>query len=127
MSAPPELAGGRDAGRNGAFDGVEEADEPLAAMVPRTAHDHPSVEDVEGGEQRRRAVALAVAGRRPTFAMLAWQARLWTVESLNLAFLVNLDDHGVLRQVPLVAGDVLDLLGEPGIVEALEGAKAVPL
>jgi hypothetical protein len=77
MSAPPELAGGRDAGRNSAFDGVEEADEPLTAMAPRTAHDRRSVKDVEGGEQRRRAVALAVAGRRPTFAVLAWQNHSW--------------------------------------------------
>jgi len=58
-------------GRDGTLDGVEEADELLVAMPPHAAPDHGSVEDVERGEQRGRAVALVDAmgraGRHATF------------------------------------------------------------
>src|SRR5277367_6049747 len=61
-----------------------------------------------------RAVALVVMGHRPAFSGLERQARLRAVERLDLALLVDRDD-------------VLDLLGELGIVGALEGANAVRL
>ena len=63
-------------GRNSALDGIEEADELLVAIPSHAAPDHGSIEEVEGGEQRARAVALVVMGHRPAFSGLERQARL---------------------------------------------------
>ena len=86
-----------------------------------------AVEDVERGEQGGRAVALVVMGHRPAFSGLERQARLRAVERLDLALLVDRDDYRVLGRVHVEADDVLDLVGEFGIVGALEGANAVRL
>lgn len=50
------------AGRHRRLDDVEEADELLTEMALHVAADHGACEYVEGGEQRRRAVALVVVG-----------------------------------------------------------------
>ena len=114
-------------GRNSALDGIEEADELLVAMPSHAAPDHGSIEEVERGEQRGRAVALVVMGHRPAFSGLERQARLRAVERLDLALLVDRDDDRVLGRVHVEADDVLDLLDELRIVGALEGANAVRL
>jgi hypothetical protein len=114
-------------GWDGAFDGVEEADELLVAMPLHAASDPGSVEDVERGEQSGRAVALGVMGPRPAFTGLERQARLRAVERLNLALLINRDDHRVLGRLHVEADNILDLLGELGVVGAFEGANAVRL
>src|SRR3954470_22529495 len=60
------------AGRDRRLDGVEEADELLVPVALHAAAEHGPVEHVEGGEQRRRAVALVVMGHgRPVHA---WRA-----------------------------------------------------
>ena len=115
------------AGRDGALDGVEEADELLMAVPLHAASHHGAVEHVEGGEQRGRAVALVVVCHRPAFAGLERQAGLGAVERLDLALLVDGDDHGVLGRVHVEADDVLDLGGEGGVLGALEGAQAMGL
>ena len=66
-------------------------------------------------------------GHRPAFSGLERQAWLRAVERLDLALLVDRDDHRVLGRVHVEADNVLDLLGELGIVGALEGANAVRL
>ena len=117
-----ELAGG-----DRSLDGVEETDELLMAMPGHAAPDHGSIEDVEGGEQRRRAVALVIVGHRPALAGLDRQARLGAVEGLDLALFVNGDDDGVHGRVHVEADDVFDLLRELGIVGAFECAQAMRL
>ena len=52
------------------LDGVEEADELLVAVALHVAADDGAVEDVEGGEQRRRAMAFVVVGHGPGAALL---------------------------------------------------------
>ena len=60
--------------------GVEEADELLMPVALHVAADHGAVEDVEGGEQGRRAVALVVVGHGAGAAFLHRQAGLGAVE-----------------------------------------------
>ena len=56
------------AGRDGGFDGVEEADELLMAVALHAAADDRAVQDVERGEQGGRAMALVVmVPARPFF------------------------------------------------------------
>ena len=56
------------------LDGVEKADELLMPMPLHAAADDRAVEDVEGGEQRGRAVTLVVVGHGAGAALLHRQA-----------------------------------------------------
>jgi hypothetical protein len=93
------------AGRNGALDGADEADELLAPMAPHAAPDHRCVEDDERGEQRRRVAALVVAGHPPAFAVRERQAGRRAVGGLNSVFLVD-RRHGRMlgRAIAIVGG-----------------------
>ena len=54
------------------LDGVQEANELLMAVALHVAADDGAVEDIESGEQRRRAVALVVVRHRPGPAPASW-------------------------------------------------------
>jgi len=69
-------AGGQHVG----LDGVEEADELLMAVTLHAAGPDGTLEHVEGGKQRGRAVALVVVGHGRTSAGLERQAGLGAVE-----------------------------------------------
>ncbi len=112
---------------HGAVHGGEKSDELLMPMLVHATPDHGSVEDVQGGKECGRAVAFVIMGHGPALARLQRQARLGPIESLNLALLVDGDDHGVSWRVHIETDDVLDLLGEFRIVGALEGAKPMRL
>ena len=73
------------AGGSVRLDGIEKANELLMAMALHIAADHRAVQDVEGGEQRRRAVPLIVVGHGSGAALLQWQSGLGAVKRLNLA------------------------------------------
>ena len=105
--------------------GIEEADELLMAVALHAAADDLAFEDVEGGEQRGGAVALVVVGHRPAAARLHRQPRLGAVERLDLALLVDARDHGMGGRIDVEADDVLELLGELGVVRQLERAHPV--
>src|ERR1700730_8232316 len=109
---------------HGAVHRVEKSDELLMPMLVHATPDHDSVEDVQGGKERGRAVAFVTMGHGSALGRLQRQARLGPIESLNLALLVDGDDHGVSWRVHVETDDVLDLLGEFRFVGALEGAKA---
>ena len=115
------------AGRDLALDRIQEADELLVAVARHAASDHPAVEDVEGGEQRGRAVALVVVRPGARFAGLQRQAGLGAIERLDLALLVEREDQTVGGRIDVQPDDVAQLLGERRVVRALEGAQAVRL
>ena len=73
------------AGWDVALDGVEEADELLMPVALHAVTDHSAVDDVEGGEQRRCAMALVVVRHGAAAAFLQRQTRLGAVERLDLA------------------------------------------
>jgi hypothetical protein len=66
------------------LDGIEEADELLMPVSLHAAADDLAVEHVEGGEQRRDAVALVIVRHRACPAALQRQAGLGAVERLDL-------------------------------------------
>ena len=72
-------------GRDLGLDGVEKADELLMPMTLHVGADHLAVENVQRGEQRRRAVSLVIVGHGSGAALFQRQARLGAVERLNLA------------------------------------------
>ena len=96
--------------------------------VPVVAHrDDFALQRVEGGEQRRRAVALVVVSHGSAAPLLHWQSRLSAIQSLNLALLVRAQNDGVLGRVQIQANDVFQLLGKLGVAAELEGSHPVRL
>ena len=71
------------------------------------------------------AVALVVVGHGPGTPLLQRQARLGTVQRLDLGLLIHAQNHGMRRRLDIQAHDVADLLGEAWVVGELEGAKPV--
>ena len=65
------------------------------AMAGHVAADDGSVQDVQRGEERRRAVSLVVVGHRAGAALLQGQPRLRPVERLDLALLVDREHDGI--------------------------------
>src|SRR5262249_54341379 len=99
---------------------LEEADVLLMPMALQIAADDGAVENVERGEQCRRAVALVVVRHRPGAPRLHRQSRLSPVEGLDLALLVDREDDGMGGRVDVETDHIPELFGERRIVRQLE-------
>jgi hypothetical protein len=97
-------------GGDSAFRGVEKLDEFLVGTFWHAAPDHGSIEDIEGGKERRRADTLVIMGHGPTLSGFERQARLGAIERLDLALLVDGDDDGMSGWVHIETDHVLDRL-----------------
>src|SRR6266511_3826169 len=73
------------AGRDGALDGAQKADEFLVTVALHVAADHLALEHVERGEEGGRPVAFIIVGHRSETPRLHRQAGLRAVEGLDLA------------------------------------------
>ena len=72
--------------------------------------DDGAVEHIEGGEQRRCAMAFVVVGHRPDAARLHRQAGLHAVERLDLALFIDREDYRVGGRIDIETDDVPELL-----------------
>src|SRR5262249_8519401 len=79
-----------------AVEPAQEAQELLMAMTRIMLRDHSALADVERGKQAGRAVPFILVGEGSAAATLQRQARLRTVQRLNLALLIHTQHHGVL-------------------------------
>src|SRR5258705_7718508 len=109
------------------LDGVEEADELLMAMALHTPADHLTFEHVEGRKERGGTVTLVIMGHGSGAALLYRQAWLGTVQRLDLALLIDGQNHGMGRRVDIEADDVAHLGRELRVGRELERADAVRL
>ena len=82
------------------------------AMALHAAADHLAFEDIEGSEQRGRAVAFVIVGHGSEPPFLHWQSWLGTVERLDLALLVDRQHDGVGGWIDVEPDDVTQLGGE---------------
>src|SRR5262245_36034627 len=98
---------------------IEEADELLMPMALHIAADDGAVENVERGEQCRRAVALVVVRHRPGAPRLHRQSRLSAVEGLDLALLVDREYDGMGGRIDVETDHIPELFGERRIVPQL--------
>ena len=114
-------------GRHLALDGIEKADEFLMSMTLHAAPDDLAFEDIEGGKPGGGAVSFAVMGHRGAAPLFHRQPGLGAVERLNLAFLVDAEDHGMGWWVDIEADHILELVGEFGVVGDLERAHSMRL
>src|SRR5207237_2606766 len=117
----------RFVGRHFAFDGIEKADEFLMPAALHTAPDDLAFKDIEGGEQGGGAVALVIVGHGGTTPLLHWQPGLSAVERLDLAFLVDAEDHGMGRWIDVEANDLLEFVVGLGVVGDLDRAHRIAL
>jgi Integrase core domain len=118
---------GRLVGWNLRVDGVQKADELLMTVALHVLADDGAVEDIEGGEECRGAMALVVMGHGDQPPLLHRQAGLGAVERLNLAFLVGWQHNGMGRRIDIKGDDITQFLNELRIVGELELAHLVRL
>ena len=64
-----------------------------------TLTDHPSIQQVQRCEQGSSSMPLVVVGHGPTAPLLHGQAGLCALEGLDLAFLVNTQDQGLVGRI----------------------------
>src|SRR5258707_926027 len=76
------------------------------------APDDLAFKDVEGGEQGGGAVALVVVCHRGAAPLLHRQTVLAAIERLDLAFLVDAEDHRRGRWIDAEANDILELVSK---------------
>src|SRR4029077_9198397 len=108
------------AGRGLEVDLVEETDEFLVSVASHTLADDATLQHVERGEQRRRAVPLVIVRHRPAAALLHWQSGLGAVERLDLGFLVDRQYQPVLRRIDIEADDTRALAANFGSFDSLK-------
>ena len=115
------------AGRHGALDGIEKADEFLVSMALHAAAVHDAVEGIEGGEQGGGAVPFVIVRHGSALAGFHRESRLGAVERLDLRFLVDREHDRVGWRMHIEADDIFHLLGQSQVGGALEGAQAMRL
>ena len=107
--------------RDRSVDDLEEPQELLVAMPAVLLGDHRAALDVEGGEQAGGAVADVVMAHPGRRGREHRQDRGRAVEGLDVAFLVDGQDQGVLRRGQVETDDVTDLVHKQRIGGQLPG------
>ena len=100
----------------GPVDLFQETDEFLGAVAWQTLADDLAGLHIECREQCRRAIALVVVRHRLSTALLHRQARLRTIERLNLAFLVDAEHDCLVGWIEVEPDDVDYFVSEFWIV-----------
>ncbi len=108
------------AGRDVPLKGVEETNELLMAMALHVLPEHFASQDVKRREERGRAVALVIVGHRGAAPLLHREPRLRTIKRLNLGLLIEAEHNGMGRRADIEPDDVVQFLGEGGIVGEFE-------
>src|SRR4029450_2553823 len=99
---------------------VEETNEFLVSMTRHAVADHFAIEQAQRGEQWGRAVALVVVRRGRAAPLLDRQSWLGTIECLDLAFLVDAQDQGLVWRVEIKAHHIVELFDKMFVAAELE-------
>lgn len=111
----------------GPVDEPQETQELLMAMRWVTTPGDNAGTDIEGREQRRRAVTKVVVGPSLHLSKAQRQHGLGAIDGLNLALLVGAKHDGTLWRMKVEADDIGDLLRKIGVIAELEAAGAMRL
>ncbi len=106
---------------------LEEADEFLVPMPWHAVTDDFPIEQAQGCEQGGRAVASVVVRHRPTAPLLQREARLGAIEGLDVAFLVDAQDQGLVRGIKIESHDIVELLDKLLVPADREGPDEMGL
>ena len=107
-------------GRRLGVDLVEETNEFLVSMTRHAVADHFAIEHAQRGEQCSRAVALVVVRHCPAAPLLDRQSWLGTIECLDLTFLVDAQDQGLVWRVEIKADHIVELFDKTFVAAELE-------
>ena len=107
-------------GRRLGVDLVEKTNEFLVSMTWHAVADHFAIEHAQRGEQCGRAVALVVVRHCPAAPLLDRQSWLGTIECLDLAFLVDAQDKGLVWRVEIKADHIVELFDKTFVAAELE-------
>lgn len=110
-----------------AVDLFEETNELLMPVPWHAVADDFAIEHAQSGEQSRRAVALVIVRHRAAAPLLDWQAWLCPIEGLDLAFLVDAQDHGIVWWIDVKANNIGELFEKVFITAELESLDQVRL
>jgi hypothetical protein len=113
--------------RHVGIDGAQKLEELGAAMTPVQFADHLAAGDVEGSEQRGRAVAHVVMSASFGNAGGQRQDGLSTIQRLDLTLLIDTQNHRPNRRIQVQPHDVAHLLDKQWVGGELEGLLAVGL
>src|SRR5215472_7944682 len=87
--------------RNGLIDEAEKL-EPFLVAVPLLAQTEDlAVSGIQGGEQRRGAIALVIMRHGWATSGFERQAGLGTIKGLDLTLLIQAKHHGMLRRIQI--------------------------
>jgi len=95
------------------------------AMARETGGDDGAFGHIQRGKQGGGAMAFIVMRHRPTSALLEGEARLCSIQRLNLRLLVDAQDEGMLGGIQIQADHVVEFLEEVGVIAELEGPDQV--
>ena len=109
------------------LDDVQKADELLMAMALHALADNLALKDIERREQGGDTMALVVMGHGASAPLLHRQPRLGAIKRLNLALLIDRQDHGMVGWIDVEADDLVQFGGKLRIVGQLELAHPVRL
>src|SRR3954463_13241489 len=107
-------------GGNGAVEFIQESQKLLMSMPGRAVANHRPVQDVQGGKERARAVALVIVGLALRDSGAEWQDRLGAVHSLNLTLFINAQHQSLVGRVQIQAHDIANLFNETWIGAGFE-------
>ena len=110
-----------------AVDLFQEVEKLPGPVAPVALADDAAGGDIEGGEERGRAVTLVIVRAPLGHARQHRQDRLSAVEGLDLALFVDTEHQGAVRRRQIEPNDVADLVHEERIARQLEGLRAVRL
>ena len=108
-------------GRHGLFDRGQELSKFDRTMALVAAADDLARGDVEGGEQRGRAVALVVVSTPLGLPRSHRQQRLRAIERLDLRLFIDTQDQGTVGRVEVEPDNVAHLVDKQRIAGQLEG------
>jgi len=109
------------------IDVFEEVEIVLVAMPLLTLGEDFAGGDVQSREKGQGSVPHIVVGDALHISQTHGQNRLSPVQCLNLAFLIDTEDHGIFRGVEIESDDVPDFFDEKGIGRDFEMALPVRL
>jgi len=97
----------------------------LVPMARPAGGDDRAFGNIQGGKEHGGAMPLVVVRHRAAATVLEGQAGLGAIQGLDLAFLIHVKDHGMLRRVQIQAHHVLRFVLKVWIPTELKGPDSV--
>jgi hypothetical protein len=99
---------------------VEKTNEFLVSMTRHTVADYFAIEHAQRGEQCGGAVAFVVVRHGPAAPLFDRQSWLGAIECLDLAFLVDAQDQGLVWRLEIKADHIVELFDKAFVAAELE-------